>query len=249
MELRITAALLLALLTIACTAQLATPGTDAPTARSAIAQPYYTTPPAAAIPAPPDPVREQVTAQLQQRFRDRITDLTYLAAVGQLVQTEPERLPAYLAHRNNHNSCLQSTLTEAAAITNPKYSDMELPNDPQTALRIALVSCLRQATGDWSNTSVTQRSQWLRPVLDAAARAHNPARHYATLHPDPESHPTFVELSQVYAQCEELTAARADLAAIPDQPALVAQQLELGVQDIGNCIAAATRLAWPEPVR
>lgn len=206
---------------------------------SAIARPYYAGEPSQAVAVTPDPQRDAVTNRLTAGFRDRITDLTYLAVVGEIKDTEPDRLGLYLAHRENHDACLRAILDQAAVIAQTPVSQEELAAE--------LSACLRRAAGDWTAAPPSERSLWLRRVLEAAGRVHNPARHYAALHPKPEISETYREMSQVYQQCENLAPYHADLAAVSDDPATVSPALERAVNDIGHCMATATGIAWPVP--
>ena len=110
-----------------------------------------------------------------------------------------------------------------------------------------LATCLQQGDGDWTSATVAERSQWTRRVLEAAARSHNPARHYATLHHDPTQSETFREMAQVYQQCENLAPLHADLTAVESDPASLPPALDRAVNDIGNCMMTITGIQWPAP--
>lgn len=215
----------------------ASPGTG--TNSAPLAAPAYVDQPAAAVPVPPDSTREAITDRLEAGFRDRITDLVYLSAVGRIAHSEPAKLPDYLAHRENHNECLRGTLAQAADIARTPATEETLVDN--------LENCLKRQRASWGESSIEQRAQWLRRVLDAAARSHNPARNYAALHHNARQEESYREMAAVYRQCEALASPLSDLAAVQDDPPDVTRQLEYAVQSIGNCMFAVTGMAWPEP--
>ena len=204
-----------------------------------LARPRPVDQPAHALPTTPDPTRDAITQQLTTAFQTRITDLIYVAAVGRIAQAHPAELPKHLAHRENHNACLRDTLDAAGSIAETQVTEDELIDD--------LTTCLRQESASWQDAPPTTRSIWMKPILEAAGRAHNPARHYATLHPNPESSPSYREMAAVYRNCEQLAAPHSDLIAAQDQAELATQSLEQAVNEMGNCMVSATGATWPEP--
>lgn len=211
----------------------------ASTPHETLARPISVDEPRKAVPVTPDPTREIITQRLTAGFQTRITDLVYLAAVGSIAQSHPERLPGHLAHRDNHDACLISTLDAAGAIAETQVTEDELIDE--------LTACLQQESARWQDAPPAVRSLWMLPILEAAGRAHNPARHYGALHPNADSSESYREMAAVYSNCEQLAAPHSDLIATNDRPDLAVQALEHAVNEIGNCMVSATGAAWPEP--
>ena len=211
----------------------------APNPHEILAKPRSVDEPRRAIPVTPDPTREIITQQLTAGFQNRITDLIYLAAVGSIAESHPERLADHLAHRDNHDACLLNTLEAAGAIAETQATEDELIDE--------LTTCLQQESASWEESPPVVRSLWMLPILEAAGRAHNPARHYGALHPNADSSESYREMAAVYSNCEQLAVPHADLIATHHRSDLAVQAIEQAVNEIGNCMVSATGAAWPEP--
>ena len=196
--------------------------------------------------AAPEPTRAAMLENAIGNFADRITDITYLAAVGRIAETAPEDLPGHIAARANHDECLYAILQDARRLAAPErplparehgYAGPDMAH--------SLAECFRQDSGDWAAADPYRRAEWIERIMAAATRAKNPAEHYRAIHPQAKDNDQWARMASAYEKCNALIIPYAEsVAALPDTAA--AGELRAAVRNVDHCMSAVTQQEWPD---
>ena len=212
-----------------------------------VAQPQFTNPPEqTAIPVYPEPTREFMTNRTIRNFAIRITDLTYVAAIGRIAESEPENLPHYIAQRENHERCLYQTFQDSKLVASP---ERPLPTRQHQftgeTMATNLADCFRQQAAQWSAAEPFDRSTWIERILEATTRAKSPAEHYRTIHPKAADNDQWIRMVTTYGQCNNIIPPQAEaIAVLPAEK--VTPALKDAVDNVDHCMATVTEQEWPE---
>ena len=212
-----------------------------------IAQPQLIEPPEqTAIPVSPEPTREFMTNRAIRNFAIRITDLTYIAAIGRIAESEPENLPHYIAQRENHERCLHQTFQDSKIVASP---ERPLPTRQHQftgeTMATSLANCFRQQAAQWSAAEPFDRATWIERILEAATRAKSPAEHYRTIHPQAADNDQWIRMVTKYGQCNNIIPPQAEaIAVLPAEK--VTPALKDAVTNVDHCMATVTEQEWPE---
>ena len=212
-----------------------------------ITQPQFADPPEqTAIPVSPEPTREFMMNQTVRNFTVRITDLTYIAAIGRIAESEPENLPHYIAERENHERCLRETFQDSKLVASP---ERPLPTRQHQytgeTMATRLAECFRQETAQWSATTPFDRATWIERILEAATRAKSPAEHYRTIHPQATDNDQWIRMVTTYGQCNNIIPPQAEaIAVLPAEE--VTRAIKEAVDNVDHCLATVTEQEWPE---
>lgn len=211
------------------------------------AQPKSADPPEqTAIPVSPEPTREFMTNRTIRNFAIRITDLTYIAAIGRIAESEPENLPHHIAQRENHERCLHQTFQDAKLVASP---ERPLPTRQHQftgeTMATSLANCFRQEAAQWRAAEPFDRATWIERILEAATRAKSPAEHYRTIHPQAADNDQWIRMVSTYGQCNNIIPPQAEaIAVLPAEK--VTPALKDAVANVDHCMATVTEQEWPE---
>ena len=194
----------------------------------------------------PDPTREAMTNRTIENFSNRITDLTYFAALGKIAESDPANLPNHVAARENHKDCLRETRNDAIKISSP---ERPLPTRSheydQDAMAEALAECFQQKSLPWEEFPTQERSVWITYIIESAARTKNPAEHYRTIHPQSQDSEQWKELYKTYAPCENLVTPHAEQVGSTKRAKNVTPALVTAILNIEECFLRATNEQSP----
>lgn len=235
-----------AILLAGCTSPPAPVATPCPPP-GCIAEPYPALPPRSAIQSEPDPLRDAMTEEMRRQLTDRMTDFIYTAAAGKLATESPDTMPHSLADRPHHDGCLIQAREHLHAYTNPAQADRTPPDEFYEEQSAALQQCLAAGSSDWEQATPSERSRWLRHILQAAARTTDPAEEYRPQLHNEHTDPGWVKLQQDFRECQERAIPLADSIAIAADATAVSEQVLQGITDISECNYSLTEIRYPEP--
>ena len=218
-----------------------------PTSEGILSEPRKVGAPTDAERTTPEPTREAMLNRAIENFSVRITDVTYLAAIGRIAESEPGKLPDYIAARENHEQCLWDVLADARRHSSPErpVPTREHGYEPE-AMAGWLADCFRGESASWADADQLDRAGWLEPIVAAAARAKSPVRHYQTIHPQATDNDQWLRMAETYGQCEKLITPHAESIAAINDPATVTKALSNAALEMDRCMAAVTNQEWPD---
>ena len=183
---------------------------------------------------------------MRRQLTDRMTDFIYTAA-GKLATDRPDTMPHSLADRPHHDSCLIQAREYLHDYTNPAQADRTPPDEFYEEQSTSLQQCLAAGSSDWEQATPSERTRWLRYILQAAARTTDPAEDHRPLLHNEHTDPGWVKLQQDFRECQERAIPLADSIAIAADATAVSEQVLQGITDISECSYSLTEIRYPEP--